>query len=99
MEGFGTRVVVRRTVEGGGETKTEEPIHQELSGPNSLGGAPSSTWTTPPPRLPRTNSDTVVGASPQAPGIPVMQSQGRPAKYWLEPVGVRRSVKVHCLRR
>ena len=85
---------------GGRRTKNDEVRHQDLLRPGSLGGLrllPRS-----PPLLPQHPSNTrgtFVGAITQASGRPVGKIRGRPARQWMEPVGGRMSVKVHCLQR
>ena len=82
---------------GGVRLNTEEPKHREILGPRSLGGAPSSIWTPPPPPhlqvLTAAQSDRAIT---QAPGRLVGQSRRRPSRHLLEPVGGRLPVKVHC---
>ena len=70
-------------------------IRSRLSRPGSLGWAPSST-PHPPPRTFKYYQQHSRGARPQTPERPVGQSQGWPDRHWLEPVGGRRIVKVHC---
>ena len=62
-----------------------------------IGGAPTSTPLASPnfQVLPEAQSD---GAIPQAPGHPVGQTWGKPARHWLGPVRDGRPVKVHCCR-
>ena len=89
-----------REHERGGGAKNYEPRYQELSGPGSSGGL--RLLSVHPPILPQHPSTTIVtveGAIPQAPGRPVGQSRGQPARICLDPVSGGRSVKVHCCRR
>ena len=96
-EGAGTCEIVQGTVEGGGRvveyrrTKTSKTF-----GYNIFRGAPSSTWTPPPPPnfqvIPAVQLD---GARPQALGRPVGQSWGLQDRQWLEPVGDGSPMMVH----